>query len=121
MIACTNIQNFVEEGENCASTISMERLETLFHTLGSDMNLFGSIFKFQDHPFMLVVFLINFGVKNQVPQVSFKIVARDSMLVFSHEFADIIFCEYWLFMNLYHIMELNHFLSTVLGILYLII
>ena len=34
-IACTNIQNF-EEGENCASTISME------HTLGSDMNLFGS-------------------------------------------------------------------------------
>ena len=34
MIACTNTQNF-EEGENCASTISME------HTLGSDMNLLG--------------------------------------------------------------------------------
>ena len=35
MIACTNIQNF-EEGENCASTISMQ------HNLGSDMNLSGS-------------------------------------------------------------------------------
>ena len=34
-IACTNIQNF-EEGENCASTISVD------HTFGSDMNLFGS-------------------------------------------------------------------------------
>ena len=35
MIACTNFWKF-EEGENCASTISVE------HTLGSDMNLFGS-------------------------------------------------------------------------------
>ena len=34
IIACTNTQNF--EGDNCASTISME------HTLGSDKNLFGS-------------------------------------------------------------------------------
>ena len=34
MIACTNIQNF-EEGQNCASTFSVEQ------TLGSDMNLFG--------------------------------------------------------------------------------
>ena len=42
---------------------------------------------------MLVVVLINFGVKNQVPRVSFKIVAGDSMLVFSHEFSDIRFCE----------------------------
>ena len=46
IIACTNTQGF-EEGENCAHTISME------HTLGYDMNLFGSdmiligsIFKF---------------------------------------------------------------------------
>ena len=35
MSACTNTQNN-EEGENCASTISVE------HTLGSYMNLFGS-------------------------------------------------------------------------------
>ena len=42
---------------------------------------------------MLVVVLINFGVKNQVPQVYFKVVVGDSMLVFSHEFADIKFCE----------------------------
>ena len=41
---------------------------------------------------MLVVSLINFGVKNQVPQVSFKIVVGDLMSVFSHEFVDIIFC-----------------------------
>ena len=32
-------------------------------------------------------------MKNQVPQVSFKIVVGDSMLVFSHEFVDIIFFE----------------------------
>ena len=42
---------------------------------------------------MIIAILINFGVKNQVPQVSFKIVVGDSMLVFSHEFDDIIFCE----------------------------
>ena len=42
---------------------------------------------------MLVSILINFGVKNQVPQVSFKIVVGDLMSVFSHEFANIIFCE----------------------------
>ena len=34
-IACTKNHNF-EEGENCASTSSME------HSFGSDMNLFGS-------------------------------------------------------------------------------
>ena len=32
-------------------------------------------------------------MKNQVPQVSFKIVVGDLMSVFSHEFVDIIFCE----------------------------
>ena len=42
---------------------------------------------------MLVFLLINFGVKNQVPQVSFKLATRDLMLVFSYEFVDIIFCE----------------------------
>ena len=62
---------------------------TLF---GYDMNLFGLNFKFQELLVMLVVVLINFGVKNQVPQVSFKIVFGDSMLVFCHEFDDIRFC-----------------------------
>ena len=42
---------------------------------------------------MRVVVLIKFGVKNQVPQVSFKIVVGDLMLVLSSEFDDIIFCE----------------------------
>ena len=64
-----------------------------FHTFGSDMNLFGSDiilytsdlilfclgFKFQELSVMLEVALINFGVKNQVPQVSFKIVVGDLM------------------------------------------
>ena len=43
---------------------------------------------------MLVASLINFGVKNQVPKVSFEIVVGDLMSIFSLEFADIIFCEY---------------------------
>ena len=41
---------------------------------------------------MLLLVLINFGVKNQVPQVSFKIVVGDLMSVFSNEFVDIILC-----------------------------
>ena len=100
MIASTNTQSFVKEGENCASTISVGHLEPLFHTIGydmtlfgSDMTLFGSIFQFQEAPVLLVDVLINFGVKNQVPQVSFKIATGDLMSVFSHEFDDIIFCE----------------------------
>ena len=81
MIACTNTQSFVEEGENCASTILVEHLEPLFHNLGSDMTIFCSNFKFQEPLVMLVVVLIKFGVKNQVPQVSFKVAAGDSMLL----------------------------------------
>ena len=50
----------------------MEHLEPLFHTLGSDMTLFGLNFKFQEPPIMLVAVLINFGVKNQAPQASLK-------------------------------------------------
>ena len=60
---------------------------------GSDLILFGSIFKFQEPSVMLVVGLINFGVTNQVPQVSFKLVAEHLMIVFSYEFVDIIFFE----------------------------
>ena len=78
MIACTNIHNF-EEGENCASTISVE------HTLGCDMKLFGPdmiLFgsdlillgsRVQKISVLLVAILINFGVKKQVPKISFKI------------------------------------------------
>ena len=82
MIAYTNTHGF-EEGENCASTISVE------HTLVSDMKLFvsnmilflsnmillGSFFNFQELPLMLVYGLIKFGVKNEVPQFSFEVVA----------------------------------------------
>ena len=84
----------------------MGQLETFLHTLGSnmtlfgyDMTLFGSIFKFQEPPVMLVVVLINFGVKNQVPQASFKIVG-DLKLVFSYEFDDIIFYAYLYFLEI---------------------
>ena len=96
MIACTNTQDF-EEGENCASTITLNHLD-LLHIIGSDMNLFGSdmilfglCFKFQEILVMLVAALINFGVKNQVPQFSFEVVAGDLMSVFFYEFDDIIF------------------------------
>ena len=58
------------------------------------MILFGSSFKFQELPIVLVAVLINFGVKNQVPKISFKISAGDLMSFFSHEFVDIIFCKY---------------------------
>ena len=69
MIACTNTQSF-EEGENYASTISVEHLD-LFQNIGSDIKLFGYDiilfglgFKFQYLSVMLVDSLINFGVKN---------------------------------------------------------
>ena len=70
MIACTNFQNF-EEGENCAPTISVEKtLGSDKKFIGSDMVLFGSdmilIFSIShDHEpsVLLVVVLINFGVK----------------------------------------------------------
>ena len=58
----------------------------------SDMILIGS--KFQELSVPLVDVLINFGVKKQVPKISYKISTRDLMSVFSHEFADIIFCKY---------------------------
>ena len=44
---------------------------------GSNLTLIVSSFKFQELLVMLEVALINFGVKNQVPQVSFKVVAGD--------------------------------------------
>ena len=100
-IACTNTQSF-EEGENCASTIfvghafgyDMNLFGYDMILFGSDIILFGSSFNFREPLVILVAILINFSVKNQVPKVSFKIVDSDLMSVFSHEFVDIIFCEY---------------------------
>ena len=54
------------------------------------MILFGSIFQFHELLVLLVAGLINFGVKNQVPQFPFEVVAGDLMSVFFYEFADII-------------------------------
>ena len=103
-ITCTENQNF-EEGENCASTVLVEQ------SFGSDMKLFGSDmkpfgsdlfsdmiicdsgFKIQELTVLLVTGFINFGVTNQAPQVSFNFAAKDSMLVFSYDIADIRFCE----------------------------
>ena len=42
---------------------------------------------------LLVACLINFGVKNQVPKIPFKLTVGELMSVFSHKFVDIIFCE----------------------------
>ena len=58
-----------------------------------DMILFDSNFKIQELSVMLVASLTNFNVKNQVPQVFSKFVARDLMLVSSYEVADIVFCD----------------------------
>ena len=43
---------------------------------------------------LLVAGLINFGVKNQVPQFPFEVVAGDLMSVLFYVFDDIIFCVY---------------------------
>ena len=45
--------------------------------IGYDMILIGSIFQFHELLVLLVAILINFGVKKQVPQVSFKIAVGD--------------------------------------------
>ena len=58
---------------------------------GSDLILLGSRVQYISIP--LVAVLINFGVNKQVPKISFKSSVGDLMLVFSHEFADIIFCK----------------------------
>ena len=82
-IACTKIQNF-EEKDNCASTISVDHIFISDMNLivsdmilfGSDMIFLGSIFQVHKPSVLLIAVLIN-GVKKQVPQVSFKIVAGD--------------------------------------------
>ena len=95
LIICTNTQNFVEEGEPSAFSISMAYLGILFLILGATLTLFGLKLEFQGLSVMLVIDLINFGVRNQAPQVSFKFTVVDSMLVSSYEFefAEIKFCE----------------------------
>ena len=44
---------------------------------GHDLILIGSVFQVQEPSILLVAVLINFGVKKQVPQVSFKIATGD--------------------------------------------
>ena len=58
-----------------------------------DLILIGLIFQVHWPLVMLVAGFINFGVENQVPQVFFKLVATDFMLVSSYEVVDIVFCE----------------------------
>ena len=71
----------------------MAHLQPFFVIIRFDITLIGSNLKFQEPPVMLVAVLINFGVKNQAPKVSFKFPARDLMSIYSHEFVDINFCE----------------------------
>ena len=61
--------------------------------LFSYLIIFGSGFNIQEIIVLLVTCFINFGVTNQAPQVSLNFVVEDSMLVFSYEIDDIIFCE----------------------------
>ena len=82
-----------EEGENCASTSSVEHTPGYdMEFIGYDMILLGS--RLQELSVPLVDVLINFGVKKQVPKISFKSSAGDLISILSHEFADIIFCKY---------------------------
>ena len=55
--------------------------------------LFGSNFRFQELLVILAVALTNLSVKNQVPQVFFKFVVGDLVLVSSYEVANILFCD----------------------------
>ena len=117
MIACTNIQNF-EEGENCASTILVDQtLRYEMNFIGYDMILFrydlilpGSIFQVHELSILLVVGFINFGVTNQVPQVSFKIVVGD--LISLHSFGFDIFYNMIIFGSGLKIQYLTVFLVT---------
>ena len=74
--------------------IVLDHLDPLFLIIGYDITLFGSNFETQNFSFMLVTSLISIGVKNQAPQVSFKLVVGDSMLVSSHEFVDMKYCDF---------------------------
>ena len=90
---------------------------------GSDMILFGyylilfgSIFKFREPSFMLVAGFINFGVTNQVPQVS-KIVVGD--LISLHSFGSdinlflfVLFFDLIIFGSSFKIQELTVLLVT---------
>ena len=81
------------------------------------MILLGSIFHVHDFLVLLVDGFINFGVTNQVPQVSFKIVAGD--LISLHSFgSDMNLFGYDLFYDMiifgsgFNIQELTVFLVT---------
>ena len=118
-IECTKIWNF-EEGENCASAISVDDTFGYYMNLfGSDMILFGSNFKFQESSVILLASLINFDVTNQALQVSFNFAVEDSMLVLPYEIDDIIFCELLVICEYISYMELNPSLSIFTGIFYL--
>ena len=89
-ITCTKDRNF-EEGENCASIVSVE--QSFGSNLFFDMIICDLGFKIQELSVLLITGFISFGVTNQAPQVSFNSVVEDSMLVLSYEFSDIRFCE----------------------------
>ena len=60
---------------------------------GSDLILFVSNFNFEELLVILVAALTNFGVKNQVLQVFFKLDVWDLMLVSSYEVDVIVIFE----------------------------
>ena len=55
------------------------------------MILLGSRFQFHELLVLLVSGLINFGVKNQVPQFPFEVAAGDLMSILFYDFTEIIF------------------------------
>ena len=78
----------------------------------SDMILLGSMFQVHEFSVLLVASLINFGVTNQVPQVSFKIVAGD--LISIHSFGSDLFSDLTIFGSGFNIQELSVLLEAAL-------
>ena len=91
LIACTNSQIFIEQGENCASAISLTQLEPMFLITRYDINLFFLNLNIRGRSIMIGIYLTSIGEKNQVLQVSFEnYVARDFISVSSHECSDVL-------------------------------
>ena len=99
--------------------ISFLTLVSDMNLFGFDMILFGSNFNFQQLSIMLVAALTNFGVKNQVPNSSSKLLLGIWCQFPLMRLLIFYFVNHQIFMKIYHIIYLNNSLSTVPGLLYL--
>ena len=82
---------------------------------GYDLILIGSIFWVHELSVLLVVVFINFGVKKQVSQFPFEVVAGDLMSVFFYEFVDIIIYVYLYILEITSYLRRDPFIFINLG------